>query len=144
MNPGRDQLHHEAEVWLAHDPEQIRTAEKGLLDAVTDANYSEASSFAIRLALEEAVYNAFRHGHKNLPDEKVRLAWKVNPHQVTIEVEDHGPGFNPETLPDPTTSERIELPHGRGVMLMRAYMTDVRYNPSGNIVTMVYERPEQE
>lgn len=142
MTVGRDQSGASAEVWLAHDAEAIRRAEAELLDAVEKAKYSEASSFAIRLALEEAIYNAFRHGHKNLPHEKVCLSWKVHRDEVHIKVQDRGPGFNPDALPDPTSSERLELPHGRGVMLMKAYMTEVSYNDLGNQVTMIYRRPE--
>jgi serine/threonine-protein kinase RsbW len=133
-----------ADLMLAHDPDAIRAAEHDLLDAVTVAKFSEASAFAIRLALEEALYNAFRHGHKNLPEEPVRLQWTVSPQEISITVTDKGPGFNPDVLPDPTSQERIELPHGRGVMLMRAYMTSVAYNPSGNVVTMTYRKPGDE
>lgn len=143
MSEGRKHLVGEAEVWLAHDQEEIRRAEQSLLRDVANADYSEASSFAIRLALEEAVYNAFRHGHKQLPStEKVLLTWKVTTEEVLITVEDKGPGFKPSAVPDPTTSERIELPHGRGVMLMKAYMTVVQYNSKGNRVTMIYKKPQ--
>ncbi|MBL9000078.1 MAG: ATP-binding protein [Phycisphaerae bacterium] len=142
MSEGRKHLVGEAEVWLAHDQEEIRRAEHALLRDVASANYSEASSFAIRLALEEAVYNAFRHGHKTLPhSEKVLLSWRVTDDEVIITVEDKGPGFKPSAVPDPTTSERLELPHGRGVMLMKAYMTVVQYNEKGNRVTMIYKKP---
>lgn len=142
MRDGAGRHQDEADLWLAHDPDEIRRAERTLLDAVARAGYSEASSFAVRLSLEEAVYNAFRHGHRNLPpDEKVRLQWKVTPKEVLITVEDQGPGFRPDAVPDPTTHERLELPHGRGVMLMKAYMTVVQYNTKGNRVTMIYKKP---
>jgi serine/threonine-protein kinase RsbW len=142
MSKGRDQARCDCEVWLVHDPEEIRRAEQELLAAVARAKFPEASAFAVRLALEEAVYNAFRHGHKHLPqDERVRLSWCVSPEEIRITVEDRGPGFRPEHLPDPTSSERIELPHGRGVMLMKAYMSRVEYNDKGNAVTMIYRRP---
>ena len=131
-----------ADLQLAHDMESIRQAEQQLLDAVVRASFDEASAFAIRLALEEALYNAFRHGHKNLPHERVRLEWTVDPSEVRITVTDKGPGFNPEGLPDPTSEERIELPHGRGVMLMRAYMSSVEFDSPGNRVRMVYRKPE--
>lgn len=142
MSKGRDQARSDCEVWLVHDPEAIRRAEQDLLAAVAKAHFPEASAFAIRLALEEAVYNAFRHGHKHLPrEEQVRLSWRVSRDEIRITVEDRGPGFHPEGLPDPTSSERIELPHGRGVMLMKAYMSHVEYNDKGNAVTMIYRRP---
>lgn len=143
MSEGREHARQESEVWIPHDPEAIRRAEEGLLAAVGRARYPEASAFAIRLALEEAIYNAFRHGHQDLPrDEEVRLHWRVTPSEIRITVEDKGPGFRPESLPDPTSQDRLELPHGRGVMLMRAYMTVVQYNEKGNRVTMIYKRPK--
>lgn len=138
---GGEQSVMESELWLDHDPEEIRRAEKVLLDAVARQGYPDAACFAVRLALEEAVFNAFHHGHRNLPREKVRLAWKVAPDQIVVTVEDRGPGFDPAALPDPTAADRLELPHGRGVMLMRAYMSEVRFNPKGNRVTMIYRRP---
>lgn len=140
MSPGPKR----GDLLLPNVPEKIRDAEQALLHAVSSMNYSEASGFAIRLALEEALYNAFRHGHRNLPDELVRLTWSAEPDKVVISVEDQGPGFNPEALPDPTSSDRLELPHGRGVMLMRAYMSSVEYNRSGNRVTMVYLKPDSD
>ena len=43
-------------------------------------------------------------------------------------------------MPDPTADENLELPHGRGLVLMRAYMDEVRFNESGNQVYMVKKR----
>ncbi len=132
----------EREVRLVNDPKAVREAQEQLLEAVNRHRYPEAAAFAVRLAFEEAVYNALRHGHREIPDEPIDLKWSVGPSRITITVEDHGPGFKPEGVPDPTSPERIELPHGRGLMLMRAYMSDVRYNAKGNRVVMVYEKKD--
>ena len=55
---------------------------------------------------------------------------------VTIIMRDGGPGFNPNTLADPTDDEHVDAPCGRGVMLIRNFMDEVRYNETGNEVTM--------
>ena len=52
-----------------------------------------------------------------------------------------GPGFKPDTIPDPTLDENLEIPSGRGLMLIRAYMTSVEFNEPGNRLTMVYRKP---
>jgi len=126
---------------LHDDPEQIRAAEGKLLEEISRFDYPGAAVFAIRLAFEEAVLNALRHGHKELPGVPVRVRWEVTPDRLTIQVEDQGPGFDAAALPDPTDPDRLEQPHGRGVMLIHAYMTSVTYNDRGNAVTMVYEKP---
>lgn len=129
-------------VNLTHDRRQIDRIERDLLDAIARHGYGKASQFAIRLAFEEAVSNAFHHGHRGLsPDLPVTVQFSVAPSEVRISVEDRGPGFQPGAVPDPTLDENIENPSGRGLMLMRAYMTSVAYSPSGNRVTMIYQRP---
>ncbi len=56
---------------------------------------------------------------------------------MVIWVKDEGAGFNPKTVPDPTLDENLNKPHGRGLMLMRAYMDEVGFNEAGNEVRMV-------
>ena len=53
-----------------------------------------------------------------------------------VRITDEGPGFDPSDVPDPTDVENLERPCGRGLMLMRHYMTDVHYNARGNSVSM--------
>lgn len=132
-----------ASISLANDPMQVREIEEEVIGAVRAEGYPEAACFAVRLALEEAIYNAFRHGHRDLPPgEPIEVAWSIGPDAVRITVTDQGPGFDPGSVPDPTTEERLELPHGRGLMLMKAYMTEVRYSAKGNQVTMEYRRAQ--
>ena len=44
------------------------------------------------------------------------------------------------SLPDPTDLEYLDRPSGRGLLLMRAFMDEVRYNPIGNRVALVKRR----
>jgi serine/threonine-protein kinase RsbW len=122
--------------------EDIERAEEMLLAAMERHQYPDAARFAVRLALEESLVNAFRHGHKNLPvDTPARVEFSVNGERVELAIEDQGPGFKPEDVPDPTLDENIERPTGRGLLLMRAYMARVEYVGRGNRVEMTYQRP---
>jgi serine/threonine-protein kinase RsbW len=56
-------------------------------------------------------------------------------------VEDQGPGFNPDAVPDPTLEENLERGSGRGLLLIKAYMASASYNAKGNRLEMVYRRP---
>ena len=52
-------------------------------------------------------------------------------------VRDEGSGFDPGTLPDPRDPENLLKVSGRGVLIMRTFMDEVRFNSNGNEVTLV-------
>ena len=105
-------------------------------DAV-DAGFEDDALFAIRLTVEEALVNAVRHGNGLDDTQTVDAQWRVEGERFEITITDCGCGFDPDAVPDPTTDENIARPSGRGVMLMKAYMDEVRFNDAGNSVTLV-------
>jgi len=110
---------------------------------MTTRGYSPAECFAVRLAIEEGVANAIHHGNRGRPGKVVRVCCEVDGTAVRVSIEDEGEGFDPSVVPDPTDESNLEIPSGRGLMLMRAYMTEVRYAPPGNRVEMVYRKGSQ-
>ena len=95
------------------------------------------SRFAIKLALEEAITNAIRHGNRNDPTKHITVRYRVTPDEAVIWLSDEGRGFNPEVVPDPTLDENLNKPNGRGIMLMRAYMDEVSFGECGSQVRLV-------
>lgn len=129
-------------VTLCCERVAIDAIQDRVLAAAERRGFSKESVFAIRLAMEEAISNAFRHGHKELPaNTPVTVDYEVTDDSIRIAVEDRGPGFRPDTIKDPTLEENIEEPSGRGLMLMRAFMANVRYNEKGNRVELHYRKP---
>jgi len=108
--------------------------------AMKAGGYPSRDVFAVRLALEEAVVNAIKHGHQGDPSKVVHVLYWVGPQQVVLVVEDQGPGFRPDALPDPLDPENLERPCGRGVFLIQHYMDEVKYNDRGNCVTLSKRR----
>jgi serine/threonine-protein kinase RsbW len=130
-----------AKILIANRRDDIERAEQQLIAALDRFQYPDAAKFAVRLALEEALVNAFRHGHKDLsPDEPICLEFRVTPDETEMAIEDKGPGFKPDDVPDPTLDENLTVPTGRGLLLMRAYMARVEYVGRGNRVEMLYRR----
>jgi serine/threonine-protein kinase RsbW len=119
-----------------HSAEEIIPAVDGVLVELTSAGYGGKDAFGVRLALEEALVNAIKHGHKGDPAKEVRLRYHLTPDCFLAEIADEGPGFRMEDVPDPFAPENCERPCGRGLLLIRNYMTWVRYNEAGNCVTM--------
>src|SRR5260370_25553245 len=104
--------------------------------AMAGHKYESKESFAVCLALEEALANAVKHGHRKDPGQFVRIRVLVEPDRVLIMVKDRGKGFDPNAVPDPRAPENLDRPTGRGLLLMRTYTTLVRFNARGNCVFM--------
>lgn len=90
----------------------------------------------ILIALTEAVNNAIHHGNKSNPNKEVKLSFEAEGSILNFRIEDEGPGFDYENLPDPTDPKNIEKPHGRGVFLMRNLADEIDFENDGAIVKM--------
>lgn len=107
-----------------------------LLQKLSENGWGEEHTFGIHLAVEEALMNAIKHGNQRDPKKSIAIEYGLNASMLKIAVEDEGEGFDPSDVPDPTLDENLELPSGRGLMLMKTFMTNVEYNEKGNRVAM--------
>ena len=108
----------------------------GLLEAMQERDWSAHDMFHVQLAYEEAIVNAILHGNQSDDQKTVDVRMRCDGREVMIEITDMGAGFDPDELPDPRDEDRLEIPGGRGVMLIRELMTQVEYNERGNRVRM--------
>mgnify|MGYP001458470856 CR=1 FL=1 len=91
----------------------------------------------VEIALREALANAVLHGNEERPEKKVFLRCYADPDGgILIAVRDEGRGFDPASVPDPRDSERLELPHGRGIFLMHELMDVAEHRKSGREVVL--------
>ena len=130
----------EFEVTIPSTTVEGQKVQKRIIDLLEGSNFPPRCIFGVQLALEEAIVNAIKHGNRWDTSKQVRVVCKMSPQRIVIEISDEGPGFDPERVPDPTDAEHLECPGGRGIMLMRSYMSRVEYNQTGNTVVMEKER----
>jgi len=123
-------------VVIPSDPAEARRVQGDIEQLLQYHRYGERDVFSIKLALEEALVNAIKHGNQMDRSKQVRISYLVQPDRFEVHITDEGPGFDPEDVPDPTAVENLERPCGRGLMLMRHYMSEVVFNPPGNSVRM--------
>jgi len=90
-----------------------------------------------RVGLTEALSNAMLYGNSHDPSKPVLVEVALLAGRVEARVTDQGPGFDPSTVPDPTSPENITKPCGRGLFLMRQLLDEVSFNDQGNQVTLV-------
>jgi serine/threonine-protein kinase RsbW len=126
----------------------------GMLDFVevaTDqvgrlAGLDEDALCVVNIAVRESVINAIRHGHDN--DEGKRVYLELTPLErelppgLAIRVRDEGPGFDPDTLPDPCVEENLLKSSGRGIFLIRHFMDEMvlRRAPEGGMEVFMVKR----
>lgn len=118
------------------------------------------------VALREALINAIQHGNLEMDsalrqddervydrlanerrvqapyrDRRVTLTATLSRAEATFVIRDEGPGFNPSGVPDPTDPANLERIGGRGLVLIRAFMDEVRHDARGNEITLVKRAP---
>lgn len=110
------------------------------MDSVIDKIMEEVRSFdvdnltlyAIRLALNETIANAWLHGNNTDAALPIELSYLLTSTYFELQVGDQGRGFDYVNLPDPTVPENLIRTHGRGIFLMRQMMDDLEFNEVGN------------
>ena len=115
-----------------------RDVQQAIMGEVMKHNYGTETVFAIRIALEEAIVNAIKHGNRLDPAKKVFVEARVTPKRAEIIIEDQGEGFERHHVPDPTAEENLYKCSGRGVLLIESYM-DSEWTRGGRRVRMVKE-----
>lgn len=125
---------------IPSDALECRCVIENLLKQLESYDWVQEDLFGVHLAVEEALVNAIRHGNREDVNKRVDVLCKISELRLRIEIADEGRGFDPDEVPDPTAEENVEAPSGRGIMLMRNFMTDVQYNDVGNRVVLEKKR----
>lgn len=116
---------------IPSDLSQFDLVKRRVLDDLVRHQFPDDALFGIKLALEEALTNAVKHGNRDDPAKKITVRYAVSKEKVVVIIRDEGQGFVPNEVPDPTSPERLPLPRGRGIMLIRAYMDVVEFRDDG-------------
>lgn len=111
-----------------------------ILDDLTELGWEKSDLFGVHMALEESISNAVRHGNKEDPAKQVHIECQLSPSRFWARICDEGEGYDPETVPDCCSPENLEVPRGRGLALIRAYMSSVEYADNGNCLMMEKKR----
>lgn len=124
-------------------------------------SWSERDRLQIGMAIDEALVNAMHHGNLEVDselrdndeskyydqirqrkseqpfaDRRVSVQAEFSDQHVCIQISDEGSGFDPSKIADPTTDENVRRVGGRGLFLIRAFMSQVVHNRIGNQITM--------
>ena len=85
-----------------------------------------------------------RRKEKPFADRKVIVKVVIVSDEARFIIRDQGPGFKPSSLPPAGNPGSLDPTTGRGLVLMRSFMDEVKFNDKGNEVTLVKRREPTE
>lgn len=118
---------------IESDPNNLITVEEFVNYFAKDLGLSDEQLSVLLLAVTEATTNAIIHANKCDKKKLVTIHAHIEDSKLIVKVKDEGKGFDPAKLPNPTEPENLLKDSGRGVFLMKVYMSEVKYNytPTG-------------
>ena len=127
---------------LCDDTDRFRVGmalKESLLNAVVRGNL-EMSREQTVAHQEEALRRAMQEQleqHPEFSNRRVHVNVRINPREAVFTIRDDGTGFDTSTLPAKSDLGAFDAEGGRGIVLMQAFLDEVRYNDRGNEVTLV-------
>ena len=94
-------------------------------------------SFPVQLLVREALNNAILHGCQQNETLLVQLTIQVTETEITLTVQDEGPGFDWQSLLNKTELTETHQTSGRGLWIYKLFAGQVEFNPAGNQVRLV-------
>ena len=91
------------------------------------AGISEDESLNVGMAVREAVINAIKHGNGMDPALEVDIELRANGSGMSAIICDNGEGFDPDATADPTDPENLLATSGRGLLMIRAFVDEVKF-----------------
>ncbi len=130
-------------------------------------SWSDRDRLQIGMAIDEALVNAMHHGNLEVESDlrdsdeqkyydrikqrkcespfcerRVSVQAEFSDQHVCVQISDEGAGFDPSTIADPTTDANVRRVGGRGLFLIKAFMSQVVHNRCGNQITMTKLRKD--
>jgi serine/threonine-protein kinase RsbW len=127
----------EIDSWMPSKIEAISPLVERIMLLIESSQCVRGEEFSVEVALREALGNAVVHGNHEHPTAKVRIRCRCWPgKEISIIVTDQGKGFDfGKTAGDGLISDPVSE-HGRGILLMKAYMDHVHFERGGSEVHM--------
>jgi serine/threonine-protein kinase RsbW len=102
---------------------------------------AKKTRFRLQVVLSEALSNAIVRGNGEDQEKWVDVRVDLLTQVIRVHVTDEGPGFDPDSVPEPITPEQLDTAGGRGLYLIRKLVDSVEFNEQGNSICMTLRRP---
>lgn len=109
---------------------------ESLTNAILHGNLELSSDMREKDEKEYYRLGVERRGMEPYRDRRVYVTARFTRDELAFVIRDEGPGFDPNTLPDPTDPSNLGKVSGRGLLLIQTFMDRVKHNERGNEITM--------
>ncbi len=109
-----------------------------------EAGFGDRESYALQLAVCEALENIITHGYKGESDQNIEAHIDATPGELRIELWDDAPAFNPANGPVENDWSEDDPPvGGLGLLIIHKVMDEVNYKRQGkrNLLRMLKRKP---
>jgi anti-sigma regulatory factor (Ser/Thr protein kinase) len=97
------------------------------------AGFDRRTTYACQLAVSEACENIIKHGYGGEDAGKIAATARATPGELTVELEDTAPPFNPAVRPSQSTWTEDNPPvGGLGLLIIHRVMDEVEYHRRGD------------
>lgn len=127
---------------LPTSSKSIGECQSRLAELLEDLEFPDRDRFSVRLAVEEALVNALKHGNCRDESRAIEVTCQANGDLIRVEIRDEGAGFDPQGVKSSCEDAHLLNPNGRGIALMRQFMDRVEFNGAGNRVVLEKQRSD--
>ncbi|MGC8765726.1 MAG: SpoIIE family protein phosphatase [Brevinematia bacterium] len=121
-------------------PSNVLEADNAIMKLIKSLEHifyiDEDTKWKIYTCLYEALINAIVHGNKSNIQKRVFISYRVWKDWIVFKLKDEGEGFRFDKLPDPSRGDNILKTSGRGIFIIKKIMNKVKFNLTGNEITM--------
>jgi serine/threonine-protein kinase RsbW len=133
-------IHYQQEILIPSTAEGLNECLDMVYKLTKQFNFDLETSFSLHTVIIESVENAIIHGNKFIKDFNVRVLIVVCAHEIFVEVEDKGAGFDMNSVPSPIEGSAIQQEGGRGIFFIRRLSLSCYTMGRGNIIRIKLKR----
>lgn len=111
------------------------------MDIAEENGFSDNFCKVLRLIMLELSTNGIVHGNKNSTNKEIAMLLNIDKEnkKIIFISADEGNGFDPNSLPDPRKTKNIFRTSGRGIFIVKHYVSDYKYYDNGKTIKIILE-----
>lgn len=121
------------------DIKNLALVEEAIDKLVDDQLISDVVYGNVIVAVTEGTLNAINHGNQGDATKTTQISIEIDNDELTVIIDDEGPGFDHENLPDPTDPENLEKVNGRGIFIIKNLSDEVEFEREGARLKMSFK-----